>query len=184
MPTSTIPYDPSLVLGMIVDPSKIDDLMSIAESQKSVDAERDHFNALLRQKLSLDMTMRELISLGIPPLGLIKLQTGMDKLVTQLTDSAGKLSLAVIKAEEAISKKKSKQGQKQIGTQLQSPIDFGASQLQSLPLSSDTMNMDVQYFRYEENEQESRSTANSISSFVGAKVSGCLLYTSPSPRDS
>ena len=64
MPTSTIPYDPSLVLGMIVEPDKITALQNIAELQKPVDDARDQFNALLRQKLSLDMTMRELLSLG------------------------------------------------------------------------------------------------------------------------
>lgn len=174
MPTSTIPYDPSLVLGMIVDPNKIKDLKDIADAQKNVDAERDHFNALLRQKLSLDMTMRELISLGATPDQLSDLKSNITTLMGNVTKVAGSLSKAVIKAETAIAKIKSSQGQKQIGSQLQSPVDFAASPLQSLPLSADSMNMDVQYFRYEDNEQTSRSTANSISSFVGAKVTSFL----------
>lgn len=174
MPTSTIPYDPSLVLGMIVDPNKITELEAIADLQKPVDAEKNHFNALLRQKLSLDMTMRELISLGATPDQLEELKQQIDKLTADITKTAGNLAKAVIKAEAAIAKAKSKQGQKQISSQLQSPIDFAASQLQSMPLSADTMNMDVQYFRYEDNEQTSRSTANAISTFVGAKVSSFL----------
>ncbi|GAB4272432.1 MAG: hypothetical protein Kow0080_18880 [Candidatus Promineifilaceae bacterium] len=174
MPTSTIPYDPSLVLGMIVDPSKITELEAIADLQKPVDAERDHFNALLRQKLSLDMTMRELVSLGATPDQLKDLKQQIDKLMGDVTKTAGNLGKAVIKAEAAIAKAKSSQGQKQISSQLQSPIDFAASQLQSMPLSADTMNMDVQYFRYESNEQSSRSTANSISTFVGTKVTEFL----------
>lgn len=174
MPTSTIPYDPSLVLGMIVDPQKIKDLEKIASLQKPVDAERDHFNALLRQKLSLDMTMRELISLGATPDQVKDLKTQIGQLMTDLTKVAVSLAKKVKTAEAAIAKTKSAQGQKQIGSQLQSPIDFAASQLQSMPLSSDTMNMDVQYFRYEDNEQASRSTASSISTFVGAKVTSLL----------
>lgn len=174
MPTSTIPYDPSLVLGMIVDPSKITELQTIADLQKPVDAERDHFNALLRQKLSLDMTMRELVSLGATTDQLRELKQQIDKLMGDVVKSAANLAKAVMKAEAAIAKAKSKQGQKQIGTQLQSPIDFAASSLQSMPLSADSMNMDVQYFRYEDNEQTSRSTASSISTFVGAKVSSFL----------
>jgi hypothetical protein len=159
---------------MIVDPQKIKDLETIAELQKPVDAERDHFNALLRQKISLDMTMRELISLGATPDQLKVLKQQIDQLMGDVTKAAGNLGKAVIKAEAAIAKTKSSQGQKQISSQLQSPVDFAASQLQSLPLSSDTMNMDVQYFRYEDNEQTSRSTASSISTFVGGKVSSFL----------
>lgn len=174
MPTSTIPYDPSLVLGMIVDPNKITQLEAIAELQKPVDAERDHFNALLRQKLSLDMTMRELISLGADLSDMADLEQEIDQLMQTLITSAANLGKAVIKAEAAIAKTKSSQSQKQIGSQLQSPVDFAASQLQSMPLSSDSMNIDVQYFRYESNEQQTRSTAKSISTFVGAKVTSLL----------
>ncbi len=174
MPTSTIPFDPSLVLGMIVDPDKIKQLKAIADLQKPVDVERDHFNALLRQKLSLDMTMRELVSLGATEEQMEALSKQINKLMNDVAKSAGTLAQVVMKAEAQIAKTKSKQGQKQIGSQLQSPVDFSASQLQSLPLSSDSMDMDVQYFRYEKNEQSSRSGANSISKFVGIKVSGFL----------
>ena len=174
MPTSTIPFDPSLVLGMIIEADKIEQLQAIANLQKPVDDERDHFNALLRQKLSLDMTMRELISLDVPAKQLDALKKQIDTLTGAIVKSATKLAGLVMKVEAKIANAKTAQGQKQIGEQPQSPVDFAASQLQSLPLSADTMNMDVQYFRYDENEESSHSTANSISTFVGAKVSSWL----------
>ncbi|MFK7738805.1 MAG: hypothetical protein AB8H80_00680 [Planctomycetota bacterium] len=174
MPTSTIPYDPSLVLGMIVDPEKITQLEQIADLQLPVDSARDQFNSLLRQKMSLDMTMRELVSLGATPDQLADLKKQIETVMGSVASAAAKLGAAVIKAEGQIAQTKNAQGQKQIGTQLQSPVDFSASSLQAMPLSSDTMDMDVQYFRYEDNEQSSRSTASSISSFVGAKVSSFL----------
>lgn len=171
MPTSTIPYDPSLVLGMVVDPTKIDQLKQIAELQKPVDNARNKVNALLRQKLSLDMTVRELVSLGATPDQLEDINGNIRTIMDSIVESTGELSTAVIASEAAIANLKSSQEQKQISSQVESPIDFSASQLQSLPISSDSMNMDVQYFRYEENEESASNTANSISSFVSAKVS-------------
>lgn len=174
MPTSTIPYDPSLVLGMIVDPSKIATLEKIATLQLPVDLARDHVNALLRQKLSLDMTSRELISLGITPDQMGDFQKNVDDLMKNILDAAIDLGQKVVAAENAIVQAKTEAGQSQIGSQLQSPVDFSASQLTALPISSDSMNMDVQYFRYENNAQASQQGAKQVSSFVGAKVTDFL----------
>lgn len=174
MPTSTIPYDPSLVLGMIVDPTRIAVLEKIATLQLPVDVARDHVNALLRQKLSLDMTSRELISLGATPDQLGDFQKNIDDLMKNILDAAIDLGQKVVAAEQAIVQTKTDGGQAQIGTQLQSPVDFTASQLIALPISSDSMNMDVQYFRYENNAQAAKSAADSVSTFVGVKVSSFL----------
>jgi hypothetical protein len=177
MPTSTIPYDPSLVLGMIVDPSRITVLEKIADLQLPVDLARDHVNALLRQKLSLDMTSRELISLGVTPDQLGDFNKNVDDLMKNLIDAAIDLGQKVIAAEQAIVAAKTDAGQSQIGSQLQSPVDFSASQLSALPISSDSMSMDVQYFRYEANSQQSKQAADAVSSFVGVKVSSFLGST-------
>lgn len=174
MPTSTIPYDPSLVLGMIVNPNKIKVLESIAQAQLPVDNARDHVNALLRQKLSMDMTSRELISLGATPDQLTEFSKTVEDLMKNIIDAAGDLAKAVIATEAAIVAVKADAGQAQISSQLQSPVDFTSSQLTALPISSDSMNMDVQYFRYENNQQEAASAAESISTFVGVKVSSFL----------
>lgn len=176
MPTSTIPYDPSLVLGMIVEPKKIQTLEKIADAQKDVDAQRDYVNALLRQKLSLDMTGRELISLGVDPASdeLKSFNENITELNKEILQASVDLGGKVIAAEKEIVGIKSDSEQQQIGTQLQSPIDFSASQLKSMPLSSDSMDMDVQYFRYEDQKQSSSQKASSVSAFVGAKVSRFL----------
>lgn len=174
MPTSTIPFDPSLVLGMIVDPGKIQTLEKIAQLQLPVDLARDHVNALLRQKLSMDMTARELVSLGATPDMLEDFNKQTQDLMGDILSAAKDLGGAVASAEKAIVAAKAEAGQTQISSQLQSPVDFTASQLAALPISSDSMNMDVQYFRYENNEQSASSAASAISSFVGSKVSSFL----------
>ena len=174
MPTSTIPFDPSLVLGMVIAPEKITQLETIANLQLPVDLARDKVNALLRQKLSLDMTLQELISLGATLEQMEKLEANIATVMDQIVAATNELGTAVIAAEQAIAQQQAQQGQKQISSQVQSPIDFKASSLTSLPISSDSMNMDVQYFRFEENAQSSSSSAKSASAFVGAKVSSFL----------
>lgn len=174
MPTSTIPFDPSLVLGMVIAPEKIKQLEKIAELQKPVDNARNKVNALLRQKLSLDMTVQELISLGATMDQIAEIEKNIEEVMDSIIASTTELSKAVIVAETAIAQEKSAQPQKQISSQVESPIDFAASQLTTLPISSDSMNMDVQYFRYEDNMESSDSTAKAASAFVGAKVSSFL----------
>lgn len=176
MPTSTIPYDPSLVLGMIVNPTHMTQLEKIATAQMPVDIARDYVNALIRQKMSLDMTVQELLTLGVSADddSMKSLNDTRTELMQDMTSAASDLGQKVMVAEKAILQLKTDGGQTQISSQLQSPIDFSASQLKSMPLSSDSMDMDVQYFRWEENDQSSTSTADSISSFVGIKVSSFL----------
>ena len=172
MPTSTIPFDPSLVLGMVVDPAKIAQLEQIAELKLPVDEARTKVNALLRQKLSLDMTLKELISLGATTEQLKDFRKNLETVMAEVITATGELSQAVIASENAIAA--SQQDQKQISSQVQSPLDLDVSKLKPLAISSDTMNMDVQYFRYEDNDQSSVDVASSVSSFVGAKVSEFL----------
>lgn len=174
MPTSTIPFDPGLVLGMIVQPERIAQLEEIAEAQVPVDLARDHLNALIRQKMSLDMTTQELISLGVGYDQMAQLDDTRTKLEDAMASAAGELAQAVIAAEAKIVALKAEQGQKQIASALQSPIDLSESQLKPLPISADSMNMDVQFFRWEENSQQDSTTASAISSFVGVKVSSFL----------
>jgi hypothetical protein len=67
---TTIPYDPSLLLGSIVDQTRIDNLKKIADAQKPIDAAQDKLNAYILQKRSLDMTMQEMINMNVSADGL------------------------------------------------------------------------------------------------------------------
>ncbi|NHF59977.1 hypothetical protein FK220_011535 [Flavobacteriaceae bacterium TP-CH-4] len=175
MPTSTIPFDPSLVLGMVVKPDKITQLEAIANLQKPVDAARNKVNALLRQKLSLDMTLRELTSLGAGAGDAMdSFKKNLDQIMDAILKASVELSEAVMQSETAIADLMSNQDEKQISSEVQSPLDFAASQLKPMPISSDTMNMDVQYYRYETNDESDTSTADAVSAFVATKVTELL----------
>ena len=170
MPTESIPYDPSLALGMVIQPDKIQQLMAIAEAQNPVNLAREKVNALLRQKLSLDMLIQELSTLKVKEEQVNKVAEKIDVLTEALGDAAIELTDNVIAAEELISNLKTEQEQKQISSSVQSPVDFAASQLKPMPISSDSMNMDVQYFRYQRNVDTNNQHSNKVASFVGGAV--------------
>ena len=170
MPTESIPYDPSLALGMIIEPEKINQLKAIAEAQNPINLSREKVNALLRQKLSLDMLMQELSTLKVKEEQVTKVSQEIDKLNEAIGDAAIELSENVLTAEQAIAQLKSQQGQKQISSAVQSPVDFAASQLKPMPISSDTMSMDVQYFRFQRNADSNENHSRKVASFVGGSV--------------
>lgn len=62
---STIPYDPSLVLGNIVEKEKLDNIVKIGELQAPADAAQTDLNSLITLKRSIDMSVQEMIDMGI-----------------------------------------------------------------------------------------------------------------------
>lgn len=171
---TSIPYDSTLVLGNIIDTDKIASLMDIAELQKPVDIAQDSYNALLRTRLSLAMSREELKSLGVND-DASALDAALAVQQAQLDVDIGTTLMARIKAEMAYQKAYAAmvgaQKQKKIGEEPESPLDFAASQLQDMPISSDTMNLDVQYFRTEQTTQSSGSLVSKVSSWVSSSVS-------------
>ncbi|WP_093870821.1 hypothetical protein [Tenacibaculum sp. MAR_2010_89] len=62
---STIPYDPSLVLGNIVSKQKLENIVQISKLQTPADAAESEMNSLIALKRSIDMTIQEMIGMGI-----------------------------------------------------------------------------------------------------------------------
>lgn len=170
MPTS-IPYDPTLVLGNIVDDEKIKTLEAIADLQKPVDAAQEEMNSLILWKRSLDMTVQEMINMNVDDKELDPLNKEIDQIKTAMVKAATTLGAAVIKSEQGISQLKSSTTQTKISDNVESPIDYTKSQLKSMPLSSDSMVMDAQYFRFEQEKDTAESHATSIATYVAQQSS-------------
>jgi hypothetical protein len=164
---STIPYDPSLILGNIVEKSKADTLKAIAEAQKGMNVAQDYLNALLLYKRSLDMTKQELLQMRIDT---TELQTEIGVLGKQIATAATDYGKAVIKSQQEIVKIKTQSPQTQISEIIESPIDYNQSAIKPMPLSSDSMSMDVQFFRQDNNSQSSDDNASRITEFVSNKM--------------
>lgn len=141
---STIPYDPGLVLGQIIHTSKIDGLKRRAEIQKKKDAAENDLQQTILAKNKLTMIQKELVSMGVGQDKMDELKSQIESLDGQLVAKAGAYATASIDAAKMESEETNAQEQKQINEEPESPIDFSASQLMQLDLSSDTMTMNVQ----------------------------------------
>jgi hypothetical protein len=169
---STIPYDPSLVLGSIVKKETLDAIEKISGLQAAPDAAQDYLNALLATKRSLDMTRTELLQLGFDPTtddSLKHLDEEMKQLNLDIGTSAADYCKAKIDAEKGI--RTLRATMQKVHDEYESPIDYVKTQIKTMPLAADSMNMDVQYFARDENSQSSETFAKGISSFVSATTS-------------
>lgn len=166
---STIPYDPSLVLGSIVKQERIDKVIEISEAQAGATAARESLNSLLATKRSLDMTRTEILQLGIQGEVLKELDTQLGELDKEIGTAAAKYCEEKISAESKI--KDLRKGMSNLHDEYESPVDYVKTQIKTMPLAADSMNMDVQYFAKDENNQDSESFANTIASFVSKTTS-------------
>jgi hypothetical protein len=171
---TSIPFDSTLVLGNVIEKEKIDSLQAIAELQKGVDIAQDRYNAFVRTRLSLQMSIEELGTMNIDiPTEVTKERNAIDEKIKQaLIDRVDKR----IQYQDKYSEMLGKQKQKKIGEEPESPLDFATSKLQDMAISSDTMNLDVQYFRFEKKTQGSQSHASKVSAWAASSVSSVFGF--------
>ncbi|MCW8092724.1 hypothetical protein [Alteromonas sp. ASW11-130] len=174
---STIPFDPSLVLGNVVDQSKIDDLTKIAELQKPVDAAQQALNSYILSKRSLDMTLQEMINMNVAQDDLNNLVKEIDSVKSEMSKAAITLAQETVKALPEIRAARESMSQKQISSSVESPMDYNKSAIKKMPISSDSMVMDAQYFRFESNSDSTDAHSSSVASYVSSQVSSFLSPT-------
>lgn len=163
---STIPYDPALVLGNIVNPDRIKVLEQIAEAQAPADAAEDELNDLISLKRSLDMTIQELVNMNIDAHDVISESQAANKDVTAAATAYAKAKIDSLKKVKDL-----KGSLRSINDSIESPIDYNRSQIKQMPLSADSLRMNVQYFAHDENRQSSGTHAATVSAFVSDQVS-------------
>lgn len=163
---SSIPYDPSLVLGNIVTQEKLDNLVKISDLQAPADAAETNLNALISLKRSIDMTIQEMINMEVDATDLIKESQEVGKQMQEAAVAYGKAKVAANKAILPLRGKISK-----VNENVESPIDYNRSQLKKMPISSDSLQMNCQYFSFDENTQSSSSHAATVASYVSESLS-------------
>lgn len=175
---STIPYDPTLALGNLVTQERLDLLSQIAAKQSPADDAEDHLNDLITLRRSFDMTIQELMDMDVDTSDMAKQRGDVNK---QITAAAVEYSKAKIQAEQDILPLKRKI--KAVGSGPESPIDYNRTQIKSLPISADSMKMNVQYFAFDKNAQSSQTHAATIASFVSDETSWLGDSISGAARD-
>ena len=162
---SVIPYDPSIVIGGIVDPAKIEVLEKISAEQAPIDAAENEMNSLISLKHSLDSTSQELAEMGIDT---EELDNESRHVAEDIKKSAIEYAKVKLSGKENIQKLKA---DIPVSMSWESPIDYNRSQVKSFPLSSDSMNMNVQYFSKDMNKQSSRTSSMNIQDFISGEFS-------------
>ncbi|MEM8927650.1 MAG: hypothetical protein AAGC45_05570 [Bacteroidota bacterium] len=163
MPTS-IPYDhPSLVLGNVVNTKILKLFQEIGGLQAKIDGASDKLNAHIRMKQSLGMTINELATLGLDTQPISNKIAQVDKAVT---DAATNYMTVRLATEDAILKLRQQIAAVEVGDTMESPVDFGISSLKQLPLASESLKLDVQYFSFEGREESSSDIITTIEKYV------------------
>ena len=160
---SVIPYDPSIALGNIVDPQKLEVLRKISEKEAPVDIAENRMNELIAFKNSIDGTIRELGSMNVDTNELYKKSKDIGKQIEQAAlDYAdkklnAKTEILEIKSAPVVS------------SSWESPLDYNRTEIKKMPLSADSMNMNVQYFSCDESSQSAKTQSNNIQSFISGE---------------
>lgn len=170
----SIPYDSTLVLGNIIDTSRIETLKATADAQKKLNGAEDKYQASLRNKLSLDMDMAETMRLGVyenDDAALKEMQEAQSTANVEVKKALkGKVN-ARVEYQTKLMAQLEATPQTTFGSEPDSPIKWTDSKMEYLDLSSDTMNMNVQFFQNDENDQDSNAHTSKVASFVQTTVS-------------
>ncbi|RYP14151.1 hypothetical protein DL767_010395 [Monosporascus sp. MG133] len=162
---STIPYDPSLELANIVNAKVLRTVETIAEAQLPADAAQEDLNAMIATKRSLDMTRSELLNLGID---VSNLNNEIKELDNRITKAAARYCNEKIQAEKKI--EDLRKNMYRVHDAPESPVDFVKTQIKSMPLATDSINMDVQYFSRDTRADHSEDFAKQVGAFVSAST--------------
>ncbi len=162
---STIPYDPSLILGNIVDQNTLDNIAAISTLQAPADAAEQNLNSLISLKRSIDMTIQEMIDMSIDATDLIQKSRNAGQEVQEAAKAFEKAQIAALAGIQELNAKVS-----EVSRSVQSPIDYNKSAITQMPLATDSMWMNTQYFAMDENAQNSNSHAATVASFVSKSL--------------
>lgn len=163
---STIPYSPSLTLGSVIPPSVMNALISISQAQAPIDAAQENLASLISLRRSLDMTRQELIDMKINP---VELDASLVKVNADIDAAASHYAEVRVAQEDVLLKLRSTLPPVMAGPE--SPVDFNFDRTvikEKVPIGADNLKLEVQYFSFNENEQDARNQLNKVRSFITA----------------
>jgi len=164
---STIPYDPSLSLGNLIDVEKLNALVREGEWAAEIDAKKDRLDNLERFKRELDMIQRNMEQAGV------RIDRGgQNERRDRLNDYFEEAQMDYFDTAFDNFDKMAEDGVAMVSKTLESPIDWTKSQLKmDLPIAADSIKIDSQYFAYDSNTQTSATHMSNVNSFVEGSFS-------------
>src|SRR5262249_8998006 len=131
----SIPFDPKLVLGNLVDDNVLQSLLAISAAGAPADSAQENLNSLILARRSLDMTIQELPGMGIDPPEVVKAPADLGK---EVSDAAVAYAKAMIQSQKDIVAAKGKRAAVPVSASVESPIDYTRTQIKTMPLSADS----------------------------------------------
>lgn len=161
---SSIPFDhPSLVLGHVVNTELLGLLEQIASLQAKTDAAFEKMNSFVALRRGLSMTIGELIGLGVD---VVDLRSRIGELNQDVSDAARDYMAARMANDTGVQRLREQVAAIENVSGLESPLDFDGVQILRLPLASDAIKIDVQYFSYGSNDDTSAEAISTIESVI------------------
>jgi hypothetical protein len=164
--STTIPFDPSLVLGNIVPQGHLQNLEQISALQSPIDAALQELNSAILLKRKLTMVARDMFNMSVDA---SKVSAAIKKVDTEISSAAANYSNISVDALPNIAALRGKIPQ--VSDSVESPIDYNRSEIKKFPLSADSLTLDCQYFSFEEEKQDSQSQMGSLQAYVSEKTS-------------
>lgn len=158
----TIAYDPALMLGSLVSKQRLDILQQITAAQMPVDTAQNLVNSLSATQRSLEMTSREVASMGIDTTEIDNASAALGKDIAAAAQRLTEVEAVAINAIKPLQAKMAG-----ISEPAESPIDYTRTLIKQMPLPADGLRMNVQYF------SAGQSHTSSIASFINDNV--CML---------
>jgi hypothetical protein len=144
----------------------MDRLNQIAALQAPIDAAQDTMNSFITMKRSIDMTIEELNNMGIDTTSVVKKSADVG---TNITQSA--IAYATTRVQQELAMQPLRGKAVAVHESIESPIDYNRTVLKQIPLSSDSLKMDAQFFNFEDNEQDSKDVIASIKGYITGATS-------------
>ncbi len=168
---TSIPYDPSLVLGNLIHEKDIKQLQAIKKAEEPANAAQNKLNDSIQTKHKLDMTLQEMVEMNVPANDLGDFKDSIEEVGKSIAENAAEYGKAVLKSQKDVSKLNGDGGNIDITEMPESPIDWNKSALKQLALSSDTMIVDAQYFRNEDERDGSGAHASTVAASASSTIS-------------
>eukprot|EP00547_Thalassionema_nitzschioides_P013955 CAMPEP_0194234826 /NCGR_PEP_ID=MMETSP0158-20130606/2462_1 /TAXON_ID=33649 /ORGANISM="Thalassionema nitzschioides, Strain L26-B" /LENGTH=322 /DNA_ID=CAMNT_0038968115 /DNA_START=51 /DNA_END=1015 /DNA_ORIENTATION=+ len=168
---TSIPADPGLVLGNVIEPERIEHLKEIAQLQTPVDLANDRLNNLTMSVYKIQLIFQQMVNMMVDPLSLVEIQAEMVALKAEAAEAAVDLAKKTIEAEKKVRDMKAK-NQTKITKQIESPLNYDQCDVKQFPLSFDSLKFDVQFFQVATSADASTAHATTVGSHVAASMNG------------
>lgn len=172
---STIPYDPSLVLGNIVHQDRVAILERISDHQSKIDAAQANMDSYITLERNLELLRNDLVNMKMPTEGVADKIKDVQTKLGQSIEAYAKVCIDEYPLVQDLY-----QQLRLVHVDVESPIDYNKTQYKSTPISVNSLKFDCQYFSFDKNSQTAQSMAATISGYVSAAMSGGGFFESGS----